>query len=83
MAIEKKEIEYAKEIDDVMVLVVKTVKTIKEKGDYAALIPELIAAVNGADQMDDEFKANQMVAIKTVNLRAYDIAEIFTKKETV
>lgn len=81
--IEKKEIEYAKEIDDVMVLLIKIIEVIKEKGDYATILTELIAAVSGIDNVSEEFKANKIVAINTVINRAVDIAGIFLKEEEV
>ena len=81
MAIEKKEIEFAKELDDVMVLFVELVKGIKNKGDYTALLDELIGAINGADDIDDEVKANLKASINTVTLRANDIAEVFYAKK--
>ena len=81
MAIEKKEIDFAKETDDVMKLVVELVKTIKEKGDYANLLDELIAAINGIDEVSDEYKSNLKAVINTVQLNVTDIAMIFIKKE--
>lgn len=82
MAIEKKEVEYAKEIDDVMVLVYEVVKVIKEKGNYAELVDELVAAVSGADQIKDELKDIRAVS-NSVLPRALDIIALFSsdKKE--
>lgn len=81
MAIEKKEIDFAKETDDVMKLVVELVKTIKEKGDYANLLDELIEAINGIDEVSAEYKSNLKAVINTVQLNVTDIAMIFIKKE--
>ena len=73
----KKEIMIAKELDDVMVLFVELVKTIKNKGDYTSLLDELIGAINGADEILVEVKENLKASIDTVMLRANDIAEVF------
>ena len=78
--IEKKEVEYAKELDDVMDLIVELVKVIKEKGDYTTLMSDLISAVSGIDQVDDEIKENLKASINTVLFRAVEIADIFIKK---
>lgn len=80
MAIIKNELEIAKELDDVMVLVIEVVKTIKGKGEYADLIDELISAVNGVDDIPNEIK-NIEAAIRTIAPRVYNIIEVFTKKE--
>ena len=81
--IENREVKIAKQFDDVMVLVVKLVKTIKAKGDYAALVPELIDAVSGVEEIPAELKADMFACINTALLRGTEIAEIFVpvKKE--
>lgn len=77
MAIEKKEIEYAKEIGDVLVLVKEIVKTIKEKKDYTALLPALISAVDGATNIDEEVKENKAAVAGTVSYHLGEIAGLF------
>lgn len=77
MSIEKKEIEYAKELDDVMVLLVEIVRVVKEKGDYVTLMDELMTAISGIENVSEEFKSNKIVAINTVVNRAVEIAGIF------
>lgn len=67
------ELEVAKEIRDVAVLLKKVVQVIKEKGDYASLLGEFITAVSGLDQVDDEIKANLEVALATMG---YELAQI-------
>ena len=81
--IENKEVKIAKQIDDVMALVVKLVETIKNKGDYASLLPELIDAVSGVEEIPAELKADMFACIDTVLLRGTQIAKIFVpvKKE--
>lgn len=77
MSIEKKEIEYAKEIGDVLVLVKEIVKTIKEKKDYTALLPALISAVDGATDIDEEVKENKSAVAGTVSYHLGEIAGLF------
>lgn len=79
--IEKREELYAKQLDDVMVLVKELVKCIKEKGDYASLIDELISAVTGVEEIPAEFKENLPVCIKTSLGGAIDIAMLFVEKD--
>lgn len=78
--IEKKEIEFAKEADDVLALIVRLIETIRGGNDYALLLPELIAAINGADGIPEEL-ANRRVFINTVGLRFGDIIDAFIKKD--
>lgn len=84
MAIEKKEIDFAKELGDVMALlteIVKHFKAGKKPAELPELLDELVTAVTGIDQLDDELKENQKAAIATVLLGANDIVDIFLKKE--
>lgn len=81
MAIEKKEVEIAEELNDVMILVKEIVKVIKEKGDYASLIDELVAAVNGIDEIPAEFKENMEAFINTALINSVAIAMLFVKKD--
>lgn len=76
MAIEKKEIEYAKEIGDVAKLINHLIATIKAKGDYMAVIPSLIEAVNGVDQVDDEFAVNRKAALATVGYHSGEMIDV-------
>ncbi len=77
MSIETKEQKYAKEFDDVMKLLVKVTKTIKNKGDYAAILSELITAIEGVGEIDDEFKADMKAFTMTAVEGVYDIVNIF------
>lgn len=79
--IRKVEIEQAKELNDVMDLVVAVIATVKSKGDYSELLDELIAAIEGVGEIDDEFKENLAVCINTVGGRAGDIVAPFLTKE--
>lgn len=75
----QKEISYAKEIGEVMVLVSKLTSTIVNKGDYMAVMPELIAAIDGISDIDDEFNSNKQVAIATIAYHAGELAGSFAK----
>lgn len=77
--IEQRQVAVAKELDDVLVLVKEVVKTVKEKGDYATLLDELIAAVTGAQTIPDELD-NKLAAYNTVALRVGEIADLFITK---
>lgn len=78
MAIEKKEVEYTKELDDAMVLIVELIKDIKagkEPGMIAAEnLPNLMSAIGGADQIGGEVSASMSVALQTVGYRTGELA---------
>lgn len=75
--IESKQVEYAKELDDALVLAVELFKDIKAKKDAGAIasenLPLLMNAFNGLDQVDDEFKANKAAAINAIALRVGEL----------
>lgn len=81
MALAKKEVEYAKEVDDVLVLVVELVKDLKAGKDVAAVgmenLPLLLQAVSGLEQVGEELTHKQAVAM-TVSLRVGDLVAAFT-----
>jgi hypothetical protein len=78
----EKNVKIAKELDDVFVLIEKLAVTIKTKGDYLALMPELINAISGVDQLDDEFKADIEAFINTAILRTNSIIWALVQKPT-
>lgn len=75
MGIEKKEVEYAKEIGEVCSLTTEIVATIKKKGDYMALMPKLVAAVDGVSEVDDEFKSDRKAALATVGYHSGELVD--------
>jgi len=85
MAIEQKSIAIAKEADDVMKLVVEVVKHFRAgKGikEAAELLDELMAAIAGADQIDDELRANKEAVFNAVLIGASSIvAELLKEKD--
>jgi predicted ArsR family transcriptional regulator len=75
--IEKKEIEFSKELDDVLVLVIELVKDIKAKKSVAQIgaenIPNLMAAIGNVDQIPAEAK-NKVVTLQTIGYRTGELA---------
>jgi len=78
MAIEKREFEVTKEIDDVLILAVELIKIIKEKGNYLDLMDEFVAAIDGVTEISSELK-NTKALIVTAAARTADLVEIFKK----
>lgn len=80
MALVKKEVEIAKELDDVMALVVELVKDIKAGKGAAELASEnignLMTAVSGIDQVQDELKLNKQAAVQGVALRVAELVSV-------
>lgn len=78
MAIQKKEVEFAKEIDDCLVLAVELVKDIKAGKPVAEIashaLPNLIGAINGIDGAKAELEANKAVVMSTVGSRMGELA---------
>jgi len=83
VAIQEKTVKYAKELDDVGVLLVSLVETIKEKKDVTSNVDELIAAINGIDQVDDEIRENLRVAMQTMGYRLMEIPAILFAPKAV
>ena len=77
MAIETRQVQVAKELDDLGVLLVGLVKDLKAKKPLAELassnLPALINAMSGIDQVDDELKNNKDVAYATLGSRVGEL----------
>lgn len=75
--IEKKEVQYAKEIDDVLVLVNVLVADIKEKKPITEIatdcLPKLMTAIDGIAGVKEELAANKEVALETVGYRVGEL----------
>lgn len=85
MAVVKKEVDYAKECGDVMVLVVEVVKHFKAgKGlaEATELLDELMGAISGVDQVDDEWKADKVAVLNAVLVHAGELAGVFMAEES-
>jgi hypothetical protein len=81
MSIETKELPYAKETGDIAKLLVSVVKTIKEKGDYMSLVPELVAAVDGAPEVDNEAAESKKVVAATLGYHLGELVEAIVAKK--
>jgi len=79
MAIEKRECEVAKEVDDVAKLLVDLVVDLKAGKDVASItsenLPGLITAIDGANKMSDEIANNRKVVLSTIGARAGELAD--------
>lgn len=75
--IQKREVEYAKELDDVFVLAIELVKDIRAKKSATVIAGEnlqnFINAVNAFDQIPEEAK-NKLVALQTSGYRSGELA---------
>jgi len=84
MPILKKEVEYAKEIDDVAALLVGIVKDVKAGKTPMEIasggIAKLVEAMAGVDQLDDEMKANRKAALNAVLLRSAELVDVLLPK---
>lgn len=84
MPILKKEVEYAKEIDDVGALLVGIVKDAKSGKSPAEIasgaVAKLVDALAGIDQMDDEMKGNRKAALQTLALRMSEMVDVLLPK---
>lgn len=77
--IEKKEVEFAKEIDDAAKLLVDLVYDIRAKKDLSAIAAEnlkgLMDTISNVDQVDDEVAASRRVALATIGYRIGELAD--------
>ncbi len=83
MAIKKREIEYAEEVDEVGLAVAELIRDIRAKKPIAAIAAEnltnVVKAVEGAEQVDDELEANRRVALQTMGYRTGDMVDALLK----
>jgi septation ring formation regulator EzrA len=83
--IEKREVEVAKEIDDVGILIVSLVTDIKAGKDPVSIgqenLDELMAAIKGIDQVDEEIADNLKIALSTIGARAGELAYAIIGKQ--
>lgn len=86
MPILKKEVLYAKEVDDVAVLLVSIVKDVRAGKSApeigAGNLTKLMDAIAGIDQMDDEAKANRAALISTIGYRMGELVDAVLPKVT-
>lgn len=75
--ISTRSVSYAKEVDDVMVLMVAVVKNRKNKEDLSKLMGDLMTAIVGIEQVDDELVANRLATVETIGYRMGDLVDAF------
>lgn len=79
MAIVKKEIDYAKELGDVGVLLEGLIRDIRAKKDAGQIaagnLQKLIDVIQGVELLDDEVRENRRVALQTLGLHLGDIVD--------
>lgn len=80
MAKTNKEIVVLKEIGEIFTFTAELCDCIKNKGDYMALMPKFVAAVEGITEIKDEIKETPEL-ITTCAVGAAEIANVFVKKE--
>ena len=82
--LQKREVEYCKEVDDVAVLLSAIVADAKAGKPVAEIasgnLQKLVDAVAGVDQIDDEAKANRKVFMQTIGYRTGELADALLPK---
>ena len=75
MGIESKQVQYAKELDDVGVLLVTFADTVKQGKPLAGVVDELVSAIEGIGEVDEELAANRRVALSTLGARLGELID--------
>lgn len=79
MAIENKQVQVAKEVDDVCELLVKVVSDVRAGKPVADIVSgsvaPLVQALSGVDQVGAELQANRKVALATVGSRLGELVD--------
>lgn len=85
MSVIKKEVDIAKELDDVCGLIVSLLSDIKAKKPLSDILSQsvakLIDAVSGIDQVSSELKDSREAAINAVALNLSKIASVLVPAE--
>jgi len=80
MATEQIQVNVAKEIDDVMELVVSLVRDLKAKKPMNDILSGnlslLMDAIGGIDQLDDEMSAERSAALASIGLRTGELVDV-------
>lgn len=66
-------IKVAKESDEVLALVVQLVKTVRTGGDYTALVPALITAIDGVGHVPEEASEALGAVLAAVSTRLSEV----------
>lgn len=75
------EIEVLKELTEVFDFTAALVKCVKDKGDYATILPKFISAIEGISEIPAELKETPEL-ITTCALGASQIAQVFVEKKS-
>lgn len=81
MAIVKKEIDYAKEIGDVGAALEELVRVIKDKAPWNEAMDEVVAAIEGVSDIDDELEADPDAAYRTMGYHSAGMVNKLLKKK--
>lgn len=81
MAIKDKSIKYAKEVDDVLVLVEAAIYNRKNKEQLSKLLPQLMDAISGIEDIDDEVAEDRGAVLSTIGYRLGTIANAVLKPQ--
>ena len=77
--IQTKTVEYAKEVDDVAVLLVNIVRQARAGKGVSEIasgaVTDLVNALAGIDQLDDEAETNRKVVLQTIGYRSGELAD--------
>lgn len=80
-----RQVEYEKEIDDVMILVVGLVSDLKAKKSLAEIsadnLPKLYAAIGSIGGVAGDFKEDMQVALETIGFRLGELGGALLKSE--
>jgi len=79
MGIQKKEIDYAKEIGDVMIAVNNLAASIRQKKPLAEImateLPLVVSAIDNCQDIPNEAKANRKVFIQTIGYHTGEMVD--------
>lgn len=67
------------QVDDVMLLLVKLVSVLKQKGDYTSLVADLVKAVDGVSEIPEEVKDAPWELVNSVAFHSIEIAKALVK----
>lgn len=83
LSIIKKEVSVAKEMGEAIDLLIGVVQDVKAGKSAMEIgmgrLDDLIAAINGADKIDDEVRENQEAALNTVGLGLARLGNVLLK----
>lgn len=81
--IQSRTVSFAKEVDDVMALFIAAVNNRKNKEELSKLIGDLMNALMGIDQVDDELAQSRKTVLQTVGFRTGELIDAFFPAQAV